>query len=153
MSIIDDGEPIRTSRLYKALVDTGLAAEASSFLLPSIDPYLAILSATVQEGRTLDEVEAALFAEVQRLIDEPVSTDELRKAVHQTRAQFVYSAESVTSQAFWLGLAESVADLAWLDGFLDSLAAVTAEDVQRVARDYLGERNRTVGWYVPESGE
>ena len=150
MSIIDDGEPIRTSRLYKALVDTGLAAEASSFLLPSIDPYLAILSATVQEGRTLDEVEAALFAEVQRLIDEPVSADELRKAVHQTRAQFVYSAESVTSQAFWLGLAESVADLAWLDGFLDSLAAVTAEDVQRVARTYLGERNRTVGWYLPE---
>ena len=66
---------------------------------------------------------------------------------------FVYSAESVPSQAFWLGLAESVADLAWLDGFLDSLAAVTAEDVQRVARAYLGERNRTVGWYLPESGE
>ena len=61
MSIVDDGEPIRTSRLYKALVDTGLAAEASSFLLPSIDPYLAILSATVQEGRTLDEVEACLL--------------------------------------------------------------------------------------------
>ncbi len=150
MSIMDDGEPSRTSRLYKALVDTGLAAEAGSFLLPTIDPYLAIFSATVQEGRTLGEVEAALLAEVQTLIDEPVDASDLRKAVHQTRAQFVYSAESVTSQGFWLGLAESVADLAWLDGFLDSLATVTTEDVQRVARVYLTERNRTVGWYEPE---
>ena len=144
MSIMDNGEPSRTSRLYRALVDTGLAAEAGSFLLPTIDPYLAILSATVQEGRTLDEVEAVLLAEAQRLIDEPVDPADLRKAVHQTRAQFVYSAESVTSQGFWLGMAESVASLAWLDGFLDSLAAVTAEDVQRVARAYLAERNRTV---------
>lgn len=151
MSIVDDGEPSRTSRLYKALVDTGLAAEASSFLLPTIDPYLAILSATVQEGCSAGEVEAALLAEVQRLIDEPVDPADLRKAVHQTRAQFVYSAESVTSQGFWLGMAESVASLDWLAGFLDSLAAVTAEDVQRVARAYLNERNRTVGWYEPEA--
>ncbi|MCB0236937.1 MAG: insulinase family protein, partial [Anaerolineae bacterium] len=88
-----------------------------------------------------------------RLTREPVTPDELRKAVHQTRAQFTYSAESVTDQAFWLGFAEIVADLDWLNRFPDSLAAVTAEDVQRVAASYLDACKRTVARYVPTEDE
>ncbi|MCB0229494.1 MAG: insulinase family protein, partial [Anaerolineae bacterium] len=70
-----------------------------SYLLPTIDPYLFICSATLQDGQSLDDLEAALLAELDRLTREPVTPDELRKAVHQTRAQFTYSAESVTDQA------------------------------------------------------
>lgn len=150
MALFDHSEPSRTSRLYKALVATGLASEVGTYLVPTIDPYLFTCSATVQRGHGLDEVEAVLLAEVERLAREPVETDELERALHQTRAQFVYSAESVTNQGFWLGFAESVADLDWLAGFLDSLAAVTAEDVQRVAAQYLTAQRRTVGRYVPE---
>lgn len=150
LAMFDQSEPSRTSRLYKALVDSGLASEASSYLLPSIDPYLFSCSATIQPGHSPEEAEAAILAELSRLAAEPVGEDELRRAVHQTRAQFVYSAESVTNQGFWLGFAESVADLGWLDGFLDSLAAVTAADVQRVAEQYLNENKRTVAHYLPE---
>ncbi|HRX04160.1 MAG TPA: pitrilysin family protein [Anaerolineae bacterium] len=153
MSLFHDGEPSRSSRLYKALVDSGLASEASSYLLPTIDPYLFICSATLQDGQSLDDLEAALLAELDRLTREPVTPDELRKAVHQTRAQFTYSAESVTDQAFWLGFAEIVADLDWLNRFPDSLAAVTAEDVQRVAASYLDACKRTVARYVPTEDE
>jgi zinc protease len=149
MSMFHEGETGQSSRLSKALVNTGLASEASSYLLPTIDPYLFICSATVQEGRSIDEVETALLAEVERLATEPVSTADLEKAVHQTRAQFAYSAESVTDQAFWLGFAETVADLDWLDGFTDSLAAVTRADIQRVAATYLAATNRTVARYAP----
>ncbi len=140
----------RSSRLYKALVDGGLASEASSYLLPTIDPYLFICSATLQDGQSLDVLEAALLAELDRLAREPVSDAELRKAVKQTRAQFTYSAESVTDQAFWLGFAEIVADLDWLNRFPDSLAAVTSEDVQRVAASYLPACKRTVARFLPE---
>jgi zinc protease len=149
MSLFEGAVPARTARLYRALVDTGLASEASSFLLPTVEPYLFTCSATLREGHTLEELEAALLVEVERLAAEPVSREELRRAVHQTRAQFVYSTESATSQGFWLGFAEMVADLEWLDGFLDSLAAVTAQDVQRVAQTRLVEQGRTVGLYVP----
>ena len=43
-----------------------------------------------------------------------------------------------------------VDDYRRMDGLLDELAAVTPADVQRVARAYLGAKNRVVGWFVPE---
>jgi predicted Zn-dependent peptidase len=39
------------------------------------------------------------------------------------------------------------------DSALEKLAAVTPEDVQRVARTYLSQKNRTVGWFIPTEEE
>lgn len=149
MSLWGGGTPNRSSRLYKALVETELAADADCSLSSTIDPYLFSFTATVRQGRTLAEVEAALLAEIERVINEPVSEEELAKAIKQTRAQFAYSSESVTDQGYWLGFSEIVADVSWFEQFLDRLAAVTVADVQRVARARLQPRLRTVGWYVP----
>ena len=150
MSLLTAGPPNRTSRLYKALVEEGLAAGVSGSLSPMIDPYLYDISATVRAGRTLDQVEEALNAEMERILAEPISEGELQTAIKQSKAQFAYSSESVTSQGFWLGYASIVADVAWYEGFLDSLAAVTVEDVTRVANTYLRKQNRTVGRYIPQ---
>jgi zinc protease len=155
MSLWGSGTPNRSSRLYRALVETELAADADCAMSSTVDPYLLNFSATVREGRTspigdrLAEVEAALLAEIQRVMDEPVSEAELAKAIKQTRAQFAYSSESVTDQGYWLGFSELVADVGWFENFMDRLAAVTVEDVQRVARTYLQRARRNVGWYVP----
>ena len=78
---------------------------------------------------------------------------ELTRAIKGARAQLAYGMESVTNQAMWLGFAEIVASVEWLSGFLDSLARVRAEDVQRVARTYLRSKNRVVGWYVARGEE
>jgi zinc protease len=149
MNIQSAGPPNRTSRLYKALVEEELAAGVSGSVSPMIDPYLYSISATVRAGRTLDQVEDALNSEMERILAEPISEEELQTATKQSRAQFAYSSESVTNQGFWLGYASIVADTAWYEGFLDSLAAVTVEDVTRVANAYLRKQNRTVGRYVP----
>ena len=140
----------RSSRLYKALVETELAAEVSGTVTPTIDPYLYNISATVRAGRTPQEVEEALDVELQRIVDEPVTDEELTKAIKQVRAQFAYSAESVTNQAYWLGFSEVVADHEWFETFLDHLAQVTAEDVQRLAAKMLTRRNRVTGIYIPQ---
>ena len=95
----------------------------------------------------------ALAEDLDLLLDilaEPISEEELQTAIKQSRAQFAYSSESVTNQGFWLGYASIVADTAWFEGFLDSLAAVTVEDVTRVADTYLRKQNRTVGRYIPQ---
>lgn len=139
----------RSSRLYKALVETELAAGVASSVVPTVDPFLYSISLTVRSGHTPDEVEAALDAELDKLLTEPVSQEELVKAAKQVRAQFAYSSESVTNQAYWLGFSEIVADYGWFEGFLDRLAAVTAEDVQALARTMLRRRNRVTGTYVP----
>jgi zinc protease len=150
MNLFDPGPPNRTSRLYQALVEGGLAASVSGSLFPMVDPYLYNLTATARAGRTLEQVEEALDLEMDRILAEPIAERELQIAIKQASAQFAYSSESVTNQGFWLGSASIVADAAWFEGFLDSLAAVTVEDVTRVADTYLRKRNRTVGRYIPQ---
>jgi zinc protease len=92
------------------------------------------------------------LAEIQRVLAEPVSDEELAKAIKQTRAQFAYSSESVTDQGYWLGFSEIIADVEWFERFMERLAVVTVADVQRVARAYLKPSRRNVGRYVPIAG-
>ena len=159
MSMWGGGTANRSSRLYKALVETELASDVDCAVSSTMDPFMFSFEATVRQDRTLDEVENALLAEIQRVMDEPVSEAELHKAIKQTRAQFAYSSESVTDQGYWLGFSEIVADVSWFESYLDRLAAVTVEDVQRVAQTYFKPSLRNVGRYVPagdgdaESGE
>jgi zinc protease len=141
--------PARSARLYRALVDTQLSSSAGSSYNPSLDPYLLSLGATVRNGRQPEEVERAMLVEIARLQEEAVQDGELAVAIRQTQAQFAYSAESVTGQALTLGFLEMVDHHQRLDSVLDELAAVTPADVQRVARTYLGEDNRVLGWFLP----
>ena len=62
---------------------------------------------------------------------------------------FAYGSESITNQAFWLGFAEMFATYEWFLTYLDRLAAVTPEEVQRIAQTYLRPQNRVVGTYLP----
>lgn len=153
MSLWGGGGGNRSSRLYKALVETELASDVGCSVVSTVDPFLISFSATPREDRTLAEVEAALFDEIQRVVDEPVSEAELLKTIKQTRAQFAYSSESVTDQAHWLGFSEVVADIGWFETYLERLSAVTAEDVQHVAAHYLKASQRNVGWYVPTGND
>jgi zinc protease len=142
----------KSSRLYKALVTKELAAYVSGSLIPTVDPFVYGLSAVVRAGRTPDEVEEALQTELARVAEEPVTEEELSKAIKQAKAQFAYSSETVTGQALWMGYSEIFADYGWFEDYIDNLSAVTVEDVHRVAQTYLTPSNRTVGWYVPQGG-
>lgn len=137
----------RSARLYRALVETEIATSASAHYQPSIDPAPLHLTGTVRDGHTLAEFEAALEAELDRLIHEPVSEAELAKVRKQVQAQFAYSIERVSSQAQWLGLMEMLGDWRRFDTFVDDLSAVTAAQVQQVAEKYLQPANRSVGWF------
>jgi zinc protease len=143
----------KTSRLYRALVETELTAGVSGGLAATMDPYLYSITATVRNGKTPEQVLAALDAELRRATEEPIRREEMERAVKQARAIFAYGSETVTNQAFWMGYAEMFASIDWFDGFLASLADVTVDDVQRVARRVLAKRNRTVGFYLPTGAE
>ena len=72
LSIFGGGTTNASSRLYKALVETELATDVGGSLIPTIDPYLYGLSATVRQGHTPQEVEAAFAQEIDRMLNEPV---------------------------------------------------------------------------------
>lgn len=144
------GTSNKSSRLYRALVQTGLAASVSGNLTPTVDPYLYSVFATVRAGQSIEAVERALTAEVERVVREPVAEAELAKALKQARAMFAYGAESVTNQGFWLGFTQVLQDPSWFHDYLNRLAAVSVADIQRVARTYLATHRRTVGQVVPD---
>ena len=143
----------RSSRLYRALVAAGLARGAGSDFDLSIDPHLLVIGVTALPGVEPDRLEAVVDAELARLRDDEVSPQEMARVMKQVRAQYVYSADGVSNQAFWLGQMEIVDRYDRVDRFVDDMARVTAADVQRVTRTYLTPDLRTVGWLLPAGNE
>ncbi len=142
----------RSSRLYKALVMSGLASSAGAGSAMTKDPYLFRLSATARPETEPDALEKAALAELAKIVDDGVTEPELAKVRRQTRASHLFSTEGVTSQARYLGQYEVARGWRGFETYLDDLSRVTTEDIARVARTYLQERNRTVGWFLPTNG-
>jgi zinc protease len=141
--------PGRSSRLYRALVETELATNVSAGMHPTADPYLFMFTATVRPGVAIEKVEQAIFAEVDKVARKPVTAKELATVIKQFKAQFVYANDGVSNLGYWLGFLETIASYKMWDTFFENIQKVTAADVQRVAAKYLTETNRTVGWFVP----
>ena len=139
----------RSSRLYRALVDAGLASSAGSSIALTRDPYILDIDATPRPGVSLEEIERVVFHEVEKLQQDGVGGEELERALKQVRAQLVYGSESVTDQGYWLGTMEAIDSYETYSEMLERLNRVTPKDVQRVAQQYLTEPNRTVGWLIP----
>ncbi|MEA2525276.1 MAG: zinc protease [Thermomicrobiales bacterium] len=139
----------RSARLYRSLVAAGLARSAGSDIDMYIDPYLLLIGVTALPGVDPTRIEQVIDGELTRLATELVPDDELARALKQVKAQYIYSAEGVTNQAFWLGQMEIVDSYLRADTLVDEIEQVTAEDVRRVASTYLCPENRTVGWLLP----
>lgn len=141
----------KSARLHRSLVyekQLALFAGASNQRL-STDPHLFTAYAGPLPGKTAEEVEKALEAEIERVKREPVSDQEMEKAKNQTEADFVMGQDSV----FNLGRAVVSLELVttWRDFFryLSDIRSVTAADVRRVAQKYLTPDRRNVGILVP----
>ena len=142
----------KTSRLYARLVEEeDVAVSVYGGLPATIDPYLFSIHMIVHPSSKPEEALQVLDGEIQRLQDTLPEQKELERAIKQTRALFAYGGESITNQAFWMGFSEMFASYDWVTGYLENLEAVTPEDVQRVAQEYLTPKNRIVGIYQPHN--
>lgn len=139
----------KTSRLYKALIKTGIAANINGGMSETIDPYLYDITVTLNDGYTHEDAERIILHEIERIQDEGITQKELDKAKKQARASFAYSTESVTNQAYWLAQSAMLDDLQWYDKFLERLNAVTLDDVQSAAQAYLVAKRRITGLLIP----
>ena len=139
----------RTSRLYKSLVkEKKIAVAASGF--PGMPgnkyPSLFLFYAVPARGRTNQECEEAIYAEIDKLKNEPVLPEELEKAKTRSRAGLIRQLASNSGLASLLTFYEVVTG-DWRNLFkqLDDIDRVTAEDIQRVAKKYFTTKNQTVG--------
>ncbi len=141
----------RSARLHRQLVyEKQLALSAGAlYSRVAADPELMSLFATPAPGKTTEEVEQALYHEIERLKTELVSPRELQKAKNQIEASFIFSQDSIFSLARQLAAYESVAGWQYWTAYVPGIRAVTREDIQRVARKYFTVENRTVGVLIP----
>ena len=143
--------PQRRARLYRRLVDGGLASAVGGTFVATAAPFLFVVSVTAAVGQALSTVETALLEELDQVGETGTTHDELERAKSQLRARMVFENDSVTNVAHQLGFFETVADLSTYAALPSRIAQVSADDVARVARAYLASPNRTVGWFEPAS--
>ena len=114
-------------------------------------PQLFMLTGVPTEGKTADQVEQALRAQVQRIATEGITESELARVKTQWVASEVYKLDSLFNQARELGTqwAQGLPTDAG-DVLVQRLRAVTAEQVQQVARQYFGDDQLTVAQLLPQ---
>jgi len=147
------GLSTKTSRLYRALVDKEYVVDVSGWSEATIDPFLYRVTMVNHPKRKPEETIAALDVEIKKLQDVLAPVSEIKRAVKQARAVFVYGNENITNQAFWMGYVEMFSSYEWYTTYLDNLAKVTPQDIQRVARKYFQPASRVIGIYVPKGSE
>jgi len=141
--------PQRSTRLYRALVERGLASSVTGALVPTAQPFLYSVSVTATDGVALGSVESELIEALDRVCRDGITDAELTKAKAQLRARLVFDSDSVTNIAHQLGYFETIASVDIFTGAPSRIAAVTLEDVAAVARRVFSSSNRTVGWFDP----
>jgi predicted Zn-dependent peptidase len=140
----------RTGRLEKALVlpanavATKAIASAGGLMSPQKYAGSFTIDAEAKEGRSLEEVEKGIDAQVERLKSEPVPAEELQKVKNNVAAASFRRLSSDFFILLQLIVYEGYGDWREMNEAPRKAAAVTAEDVQRVAKTYLRKENRAV---------
>ncbi len=151
-TILGTGE---SSRLHQALVyERPLAVSASAFFQSRIEPTLFEFFIELRPGRAAAEGEAALDSVLAGVRDRGVTERELEKARNLLEASFVRQLTTNNGAGQNLGFYEAIfGDYAVMYRTLDRYRAVTAAQVQAVARRFLNPERRTVAVLVPEATE
>jgi zinc protease len=142
-----------TSRLYQSLVERELAVAVQANCDQFRDPGLFNVYATVRPGVEPREVESVILSELQRVAEEGLGADEIEKAKRQIVARTAYDRDGTANVAAQISEAEAVADWRFYETYAARISAVTPEDVRRAARKYFTEDNRTVGYFIPKTGD
>ncbi|MCF4966340.1 M16 family metallopeptidase [Nostoc sp. CMAA1605] len=140
----------RSSRLYQALVESGLASSVGASAVEPIEPGWYEISATAAPGQKLTKITEVLQTSLTQLQKQPVSLTELNRAKTQLQASFVLGNQDITSQASQLAYSQMIAgDYHYIEKYLAAIANVTQADVQRVAKTYLSPNKKTIGYFEP----
>ncbi|MEH1928206.1 M16 family metallopeptidase [Nostoc sp.] len=140
----------RSSRLYQALVESGLASSVSGGAAELIEPGWYEIDATAAPGKELAKIAQVLQESLAKLQQQPVTTEELNRAKTQLQASYILGNQDITSQATQLGYNQTVAgDYRYIERYLAAIAKVTPDQVQEVAKTYLNPSKQTIGFFEP----
>ena len=153
--ILADG---RTSRLYTKLVEEErMASSISAVNNSGRYPGWFSISLDLFKGKDRKKAEDMVFAEIEKLANQPVTDEELNRARRKILAGRVFARESVhdlansIAQTSALPVGEDVTK--FFQEYLDAVLAVSKADIQKAAKHYLSRKQAVVIWSVPKEGK
>ena len=142
----------RTSRLYKTLVEEkqiAVSVSSSNGFPGARYANLFAIFATPRSPHTTEEVEGEIYKQLELLKTEAITPYELTKVKNRLEASFIRSLASNAGLAAKLSYYQTVAgDWRYIEEHSKQISKITAEDVKRVAAQYLVDKNRTVATLV-----
>jgi zinc protease len=139
----------KNARLYRALVDQGLALNAGAGTDLHRDLSLHTVYAVLAPSATHTQVEKALLAEITKIKTDGVTAAEVARVKQQYIAADAYKRDGTAAIAGEINEWIAVGDWTLYVTFPQKVQQVTPADVQRVAKEYLKEDQSTTGWFIP----
>ena len=143
----------KASRLEKALVyEKQIATDVAVYVLPTEATGMLMLQATAKEDVDVAEVERAIDEEIERVAIGGVTEDELTRARNRTEVDYAHQIENYDTRADLIGMMSTYFEdphrvIEWLEPYRQA----TANDLKRVAQNYLVPENRVTSIYTPEA--
>jgi predicted Zn-dependent peptidase len=127
----------------------GMTKDVSTWLPPTRDPFLFMISGSIASGSSPALLEKALDRQVAAMAAGAVTKPRLEAAKAAVIAELGKDVETTPDAAHQLAFFEGIGALDRLLQMPQSIKGVTVADVQRIARTYLRRQSSTVGWMVP----
>lgn len=147
--ILDGGNSARFAKELVREQQVATSVGAGNSLFSRLDDMF-LVAGTPANGKSIDDLKKAVFAELERLKTQPVTQEELDRVKAQVVAGAVYERDSVFYQAMQIGMLETIGlDWQLSDQYVDNVKAVTAEQIQAVVNKYFVEDSLTTAELVP----
>ena len=141
----------KISRLYKRIVDPGLATSLFMYDFPFKDCGMFISYVFLTPETDHSSVEEIILGEYRQIIKEGIKQKELDRAKAQIKANIAFSRDGSYAVASALNEAIAIGDWTFYSTFMDHIIKVSRKDVQRGAEKYLIEDQSTTGWFIPQN--
>jgi zinc protease len=142
----------KSSRLYQRLLrENPLFSSINAYITASVEPGLLVIQGKLNEDVSLEEADAAVESLLQEFIDQPVPEEELAKVKNQAEATLAFSEVELLNRAMNLAFAANVGDPDLVNKESELIQAVTADDVQKIARQILRKDNCSTLYYRREN--
>ena len=141
-----------SSRLYRSLVkDKQLFSEVHAYISGSIDTGVFVFEGKPQENVSIEQAEAAIWEELEKIKSEEIPADELTKVKNKTESTMIFSEMSLLDKAMNLAYNELLGDADIINQEIDKYLVVTAADIKAQANNLFRKDNSSTLIYLAES--
>ncbi|WP_132051593.1 M16 family metallopeptidase [Pseudocnuella soli] len=137
-----------SSRLYQALVkEQKLFSNIECYHHGTVDPGLLTIEGKLVKGVKMEDAEAAVNAEIEKLKAEVIAEAELQKVKNKTESMIAFEDMTIMNRANSLAFYELLGDAGLMNTELDRYQQVTAQDIHSLMNEVFTEGNSTTLYY------